>query len=386
MGKSKGKSKGRPKKEKGSKSKPHKKGSKSKPHKKGSKSKPHKKRSKSKQPPLKQYVVKKIDEYLSLDLRDNEQTDDEQTDDEQTGYKQQGISPDLTHYEEQHCSPKQGTLDYSCLSGDVLFTIAKAINSLNGITLKYEGVPEKVLYKKICNVMQNNFNCKNEACWLNIRKLMNKLSSKDAYYFREHFRPKMPEDIVDDYTKWISNFDIEAVLRQHHEETPGVYSYGAVPIDFKSCSVSSDLCKINLKQHIDKNENKLAMVFNTDDSKGPGQHWFAMYVDVEGVNLDSQPGIYFFDSFASKPMKEVKELIEKIKDQGSKLNKEFVVTVNDKVLQKNTFSCGFYSMHFLEQMIDGTPFSEYINSGLNDKKIIEYRNHCFLHPKDTKTG
>ena len=35
--------------------------------------------------------------------------------------------------------------------------------------------------------------------------------------------PKMPEDIVDDYTKWISNFDIEAVLRQHHEETPGVY-------------------------------------------------------------------------------------------------------------------------------------------------------------------
>ena len=252
--------------------------------------------------------------------------------------------------------------------------------------MKYEGVPDKVLYKKICNVMQNNFNCKNEACWLNIRKLMNNLSSKDAGYFREHFRPKMPEDIVDDYTKWISNFDIEAVLRQHHEETPGVYSYGAVPIDFKSCSVSSDLCNINLKQHVDKNENKLAMVFNTDDSKGPGQHWFAVYVDVDGVNLDSQPGIYFFDSFASKPKEEIKDLIEKIKDQGSKLSKDFVVTVNDKCVQKNTFSCGFYSMHFLENMINGTPFSEYISSGLNDKKMIEYRNHCFLHPEETKSG
>ena len=85
-------------------------------------------------------------------------------------------------------------------------------------------------------------------------------------------------------------------------------------------------------------------------------------------------------------MKEVKELIEKIKEQGSEINKDFVVTVNDKTLQKNTFSCGFYSMHFLENMINETPFSEYISSGLNDKKMIEYRNHCFLHPDDTKTG
>lgn len=349
-----------------------------------SKSKASKSKSKAKsktksKSSLKKYLVKKIDEYLSTDLSDVEEP-------LVNVNMSSDTIDDISHYKEKNCSPKKDKLGYSCLSSDILIKIAKAINSLNGITLKYEGVPEKVLYKKICNVMQNNFNCKSEACWLNIRKLMNSLSSKDADYFRRHFRPKMPEDIVDDYTKWISNFDIEAVLRQHHEETPGVYSYGAVPIDFKSCSVSSDLCKINLKQHVDKNEHKLAMVFNTDDSAGPGQHWFAMYVDIDGLNLDSQPGIYFFDSFASKPMKEIKELIEKIKTQGSEINKDFIVTVNDKRLQKNTFSCGFYSMHFLENMINEVPFSEYISSGLNDKKMIEYRNHCFLHPEDTKTG
>lgn len=355
-----------------------------------SKSKASKPKNKSKsktksKPSLKKYLVKKIDEYLSTDLSGIEETP--------VGIEETPLNltmssniDDISHYKEQNCSPKKDKLGYSCLSRGILIKIAKAINSLNGITLKYEGVPDKVLYKKICNVMQNNFNCKSEACWLNIRKLMNNLSSKDVDYFRRHFRPKMPEDIVDDYTKWISNFDIEAVLRQHHEETPGVYSYGAIPIDFKSCSVSSDLCKINLKQHVDKKEHKLAMVFNTDDSNGPGQHWFAMYVDVDGLNLDSQPGIYFFDSFASKPMKEVKELIEKIKKQGSELNKDFVVSVNDKRIQKNTYSCGFYSMHFLENMINETPFSQYISSGLNDKKMIEYRNHCFLHPEDTKTG
>ena len=76
-----------------------------------------------------------------------------------------------------------------------------------------KAIPEKVLYKKICNVMENNFNCKNEACWLKIRKLMNNLSSEDASYFKDHFRPHMPNEIVDDYTKWISNFDIEGCLK-----------------------------------------------------------------------------------------------------------------------------------------------------------------------------
>jgi hypothetical protein len=291
---------------------------------------------------------------------------------------------DISHFKQKHCSPKQDKLDFSCLSSDVLVKISKALNKLNGFQVKHEGVPEKVLYKKICNVMENNFNCKNEACWLNIRKLMNNLSSEDAKYFRDHFRPHMPKEIVDDYTKWISNFDIEAVLNQHHHESSGVYSYGAVPIDFKKCSVSSDLCKINLKRHINNKEDKLVIVFNTDDSSSPGEHWMGMYVDIFGKNLDNQPGIYFLDSFANKPMQEVTELINKLKKQGEDMNKEFIVTINDKPLQRNNFSCGFYCMHFLEHMIKGLSFKDYINSGLNDKKMIEYRNHCYLDPEEIK--
>jgi hypothetical protein len=262
--------------------------------------------------------------------------------------------------------------------------VAKALNKITEAGLTYERTSPKILYGRICNVMQHNFKCKNEACWLNIRKLMNELSAEEVTYFRKHFRPHMPKDIIDDYTKWISNHDIEEVMKQHHEDTPGVYSYGAIPIDFKKCSVSSDLCKINLQDHIDNAEHKLVMVFNTDDSKGPGQHWISLYVDILGKNLQSQPGIYFFDSFASKPMKEITELIDTLKKQGEALRKEFIVTINDKSLQKNNFSCGFYCMHFLEHMIQELPFADYINSGLNDKKMIEYRNKCFLHPDEIK--
>ena len=289
-----------------------------------------------------------------------------------------------SQFRKKHCSPTKKRLPYSCLSKKLLLLFAKAINSIGDETIIIKGKSNKYIYNRISHIMKHSFNCKSEACWLNIRKIMNQLSPKDVALFKEYFRPQMPDDIVDDYTKWISNYNIQDVLNQHHEHSPGVYSYGAVPIDFKNCSVSSDLCKIDLKKHMDNKDHKLVVVFNTDDSRGPGQHWNAMYVDVLGKNLNSQPGIYFFDSFASKPMKQVTDLIDTIKDQGSKLKTEFIVSINDKPFQKNNFSCGFYCMHFLENMISGIPFSKYLNSGLSDKKMIEYRTHCYLHPKEIK--
>lgn len=288
-----------------------------------------------------------------------------------------------SHFKRKHCSPKKTNTNYSCLSTNSIRKIAKAINKIPGITIKYKKLSDKELYNKICRVMENNFNCKNEACWLKIQKLLKHLSKKDVKYFRKHFRPHMPKEIVDDYSEWISNFDIESVLKQYHEERDDFYFYGAVPIDFNKCSVS-DLCKIDIHKHLKHGEHKLGVVLNTDKSGEPGEHWMAYYVDLKGVNLTNQPGIYFFDSFGSSPSSEIKQLTEKIKKQGSKKNIEFVVTHNNKSYQKNTFSCGFYCMHFLEHMIQGYPFSRYLNSGLNDKKMIEYRTHCFLDPKEIK--
>lgn len=287
-------------------------------------------------------------------------------------------------YNQKHCSPKKDKTKFSCLSKKAIHKIAHSLNKIKGIHIKTRGLSDKELYDKISRVIKNNFNCKTEACWLKIRKLMSNLSKKDATYFRRHFRPEMPKDIVDDYTEWISNFDIKLVLDQHHEETEGVYSYGAVPIDFRKCSVSHDLCRIDIHEHLKHGKTKLCIVFNTDDSSGPGKHWMSMFVDLLGKNLENQPGIYFFDSFGSKPVKEVKELIKKIQDQGSKIKKEFIVANNEKSYQHNNFSCGFYCMHFLEHMIKGYPFKKYLNSGLTDKKMIEYRTHCYLDPKEIK--
>jgi len=293
------------------------------------------------------------------------------------GYKRK------SHYNKKHCSPFKKKLSYSCLSHKSLLKIAKALNKIKGIKLKYKRLKAKELYHRICKVIQDNFNCKTEACWLKIRKLLKNLSKEDVDFFRKRFRPYMPKEIVKDYTEWISNFDIEAVLNQYHEDLSDFHFYGAVPKDFSKCSVS-DLCKIDLGKHIDRGEHNIGIVFNTDESDKPGKHWLSMFVDTAGKNLDGQPGIYHFDSFGSKPLKEMKDLIDKLKKQGSKRNIEFVVSNNDKSFQKNSYSCGFYSMHFMEHMLMGHPFHKYLNSGLSDKKMVEYQRHCYLHPEEIK--
>ena len=88
------------------------------------------------------------------------------------------------------------------------------------------------------------------------------------------------------------------------------YFYGAVPIDFHKCSVS-DLCSFNMKKHLKKGKTKIGIVFNTDPSNKDGKHWISMYIDLIGHNLDSNPGIYYFDSFGRKPPEEILKLAVK---------------------------------------------------------------------------
>jgi len=294
------------------------------------------------------------------------------------------ITGNDNHYKESHCTPfKDNKLPYSCLSQESLRKIAKAVNQSADITIDYKHTQGEQLYKSLCNVFENNYNCKTEACWVKVKDIMKQLGPEEVDYLQDYFRPQMPKELVNDYTEWLSNFNIEDVLKKHEENLSDFFFYGAVPIDFKKCSVS-DLCKINIVDHKKRGVHKIGIVFNTDESDGPGEHWISMYIDLVGTNLDGNPGIYFFDSFGSKPMKEVKDLIALIQKQGAAADMEFVVSHNDKSFQRNSYACGFYCMHFIEHMLRGQSFKDYLQSGLTDKKMRHYINQCYLHPKEIK--
>jgi len=154
------------------------------------------------------------------------------------------------------------------------------------------------------------------------------------------------------------------------------YFYGAVPMDFKKCSVSN-LCNFNMKKHLDKGESKIGIVFNTDPSTKDGEHWISMYMDL-GKHNSPDYGIYYFDSFGRKPSKEVTELIQKVIKQGKKCKRKPLYFYNDYSYQKANSQCGMYAIHFIKKMLEGLPFEEYLDTKLNDKLMIQLRNEYFV--------
>ena len=42
-----------------------------------------------------------------------------------------------------------------------------------------------------------------------------------------------------------------------------------------------------------KNKTKIGIIFNTDYSSGPGEHWVSFYVDLKGRNRKKNLDIFF---------------------------------------------------------------------------------------------
>lgn len=288
----------------------------------------------------------------------------------------------INTYNSKFCTKKYNNatkLPFTCMSSTALRKIAKTINKLNKNTISMNK-SDKELYDQIKHFMKGKYSCDKEYCWIKVKELMKELKPTELDYIDTYFKPILPKELVKDYTEWLSNYNIQDVLSRYSKLQKEFYFYGAIPIDFHKCSVSK-LCNINIKDHLNKGESKIGIVFNTDDSTKPGKHWIAMYIDLLGKNLNNVPGIYFFDSFGGTPMKEIKNLISKLQSQ---YNNKFFVSYNDKSFQKNTYACGFYCMHFIESMLSGINFKSYLKSGLNDKLMKSYLNTCYLHPKEIK--
>lgn len=94
-------------------------------------------------------------------------------------------------------------------------------------------------------------------------------------------------------------------------------------------------------------EKPVAFVFNTDNSKKPGSHWVAVYVDKKSRG-------HYFDSYGLKPY---------IPDHIARLRKNCkTFRYNDHHLQSiSSDVCGHFCIMFLFFMASGIEFQEFIN-------------------------
>jgi len=165
-------------------------------------------------------------------------------------------------------------------------------------------------------------------------------------------KPRGPSSWKVDPEEWITSDEIDA-LEHKFEKIFKEYKYvGTFPIDFDKhartgqCLVSM-LCSLDIKSLYAKGYRQFGMIFNTDVSTGPGQHWIATFCDLS-PELE-YPRMTYFDSYAQKPEKQIQVLMRRWKQQWDETkihSKPMKLTYNGTRHQYEDSECGMYSVYF----------------------------------------
>lgn len=206
-----------------------------------------------------------------------------------------------------------------------------------------------------------------KTVWNDIRKrLHKKCSTGTAECIAAHMirKQKAPESWTKNPEEWLSSLDIDAVEKEFMH-TFARYTYlGTIPIDFDKktstgrCLVDA-LCSIKLKDLYDKGTRRVGIVFNTDVSTGPGQHWFAVFVDLSPKY--EYPRMTYFDSYAKKPEKEIVRLMERWKQEWDATgihSKPMELTYNTTHHQYENSECGMYCLYYHFCCLAGVPMEK----------------------------
>lgn len=265
------------------------------------------------------------------------------------------------------CSPAAKTTNYkeykTCFSKEALVKLATAWNE----SVKTEdsfakgkqpitGIAKasiKKLWSALKERMESQCSSKGpssadhslqESCWVD------KLSPNvnDVAKVNKLLSPKMPKEWKKNPITWLTNLDIDAVLKQYDEAVDNHYKYmGAFPIDFAKTTgafgqcLYNEMCTIDIKKLVASGKNMLGVIFNTDTSDGPGQHWISL-IAVINPKLKAY-GVYFQDSAASTPPPEVIKFMESLKAQAEP---HFSMDTHKKRMQYKNTECGVYSIAY----------------------------------------
>lgn len=214
--------------------------------------------------------------------------------------------------------------------------------------------------EKLVHEIKKKITCdsKLDFCILKKNKIFLKMIKDD-------FKPKGPID----KDEWLSSLDLINVMEHYEKKYEDFEFIGPYPIDFKY--IYEEFFNLNLKKLM-KNKKRLGIVFNTDTSNGPGEHWISLFLD-----LDSNT-ICFFDSGGDNPPKEVMNLIKEFKKECKKMNEKMSVIINKKQFQFDNSSCGVWSLfHIISRLKGQSCDFIYKNKKSNDKLMYKKRKEYF---------
>lgn len=278
------------------------------------------------------------------------------------------------------CSPlvEGQTADKStCYTDKILFEIRDAFNREHPTERIKSDTPKEVL-NQLREKMSNS--CNKEKCWLKL------LSNQHQRVIDEFvFAPEKPIEWKNNPYEWLSNFDILKVLKQYEKKYRNFKFIGPTPIDFDArpadeggkC-VWEDLCHFDLNEYISRNFNKIGIIFNLQKHDKDGSHWVSLFIDIENSF------IFYFDSASNPTPKEIKVLIERIREQSAEGGKEPYAYYENypNNHQRSNTECGMYSLYFIITMVEENKSIKnkiklFKERKIPDKKMRKLRDHYF---------
>jgi len=226
--------------------------------------------------------------------------------------------------------------------------------------------PDKIIYKKTdaiakLSLMLNekiNPVCddKQYCCWpgtiSTIASAANDTKTKEIIKMieTEELRPEMPIEWYSNTREWLSNYDIEDVMKQYDKDRTYKYAFlGVYPIDFSEedkfgrC-LYSQICSLDVKKYINKKIKYLGLITNLDKHNQSGSHWTSTFIIIDPRNKCY--GAHYYDSNAIAIPAYIKKFINNIKERLHVIypNSKFKTTYNTIRHQKKNTECGMFSM------------------------------------------
>lgn len=228
--------------------------------------------------------------------------------------------------------------------------------------------------------------CDNEACWADTLH-----GHHPSAEVARSLRPIKPKEWDKNSHTWLTNFDIEAVMKQYDFDTHPKYKYkfiGVFPIDFQAKTLMGqclyrEFCSLDIGKLYKQGIRYVGMITNLDKHTESGSHWTSLFICID----PSLPcfGAYYYDSVASSPPPEINVFLESVKYQVMKLpgaaQKTFIIKHNNIQHQRGNTECGVFSIDYQVRWITSlykrkkTTFADIVNiPTLNDATIHTHRS------------
>lgn len=256
---------------------------------------------------------------------------------------------------------------FTCYSMASLQKMALAINQEYAgkrTPISIKGKTKRQLWDAIQKSMSGT--CDTEECWKEqdfIKRM------KDLEIEHHTFKKRVPEKWIRNNV-WLSNFDIDYVMRQYEKIYPNYIYLGTQP---SNCPVDYH-CEISNFDPIKARKSGIesaGIVFNLDKLGQSGSHWVGCYIDLKNNEID------YYDSYGDQPNKPIKLFLVRLSERFI-LNKEQVkIVYNDKRHQFGNSECGVYSMNFILERLNGTPMKKITKSKILDRDMNYLRRMLF---------